>query len=347
MVTIGWYVHHQGSGHGARFCSIANALLEREPTVDIMGFGSVKPGGWEGPWTTLPRDDVPFPRGADESAGGALHWAPLLHEGMRQRSAAVVDWISRADCRIFVSDVSVEMLLLARLCSVPTVTFAMRGRRDDRAHILGYDISRAILAPWPGETQEHTPRGQARKIIPVGAFSRFDGFIDHDSRGGEGSPPSVLLVLGRGGHSIRIDELVDAASATPDWHWRVLGLDNDGKVENPSNITFLGQIRDIWSSLKAASVVAGPCGTNIVGEVAAARKPFIALPQSRPFDEQMAEARVLERYDLAEVAWTWPTPGRWQDLLISAATRDGNRWGWYNDGRGISRICDTIMETLG
>lgn len=346
--VIGWYVHHHGLGHSMRFVAVAECMRELAPDVEFVGLGSEKPKQWEGPWINLPRDDVPYPDEADERAGGALHWAPLMHRGMRQRSTATADWLSRSNCQLLVSDVSVEILLLARLCSVPTVAMAMRGRRDDRPHALGYDVSRAILAPWPAQTQEPLPSRWKDKLIAVGSFSRFDSFIDNSPAATGGTDTrNVLLILGYGGYELPFDKLAEAVSSTPRWYWRVLGVSAQEaemiEIEDHGNLTLLGHDSDVWSLLCNADVVVGPCGAGTVSEVAAARKPFIALPQARPFDEQVAQAKILQKHGLAEVVWSWPDASSWPDLLESATCRGGDRWRWYNDGKGSSRVCEALL----
>lgn len=343
--VIGWYVHHQGLGHAMRFVAVAQRMRELAPEVELVGLGSEPPKQWDGPWVNLPRDDVPYPKDADERAGGALHWAPLMHRGMRQRSAITADWLVRSNCRLFVADVSVEMLVLARLCSVPTVVVAMRGRRDDRPHALGYDVSRAILAPWPAETQEPLPNRWRDKLVMVGSFSRFDSLID-DTSAIHSRPgvKNVLLILGHGGHEVSFDKLTEATATTPTWHWYVLGVsEKESGIENKKNLTLLGHVDDVWPILRNSDVIVGPCGAGTVSEVAAARKPFIALPQARPFDEQVAQARILQKHGLADVAWSWPEASTWPVLLESAMSRYGNRWRWYNDGKGSTRACEALL----
>ena len=147
-LVIGWYVHHQGFGHGSRFAAVAGRMRQLFPFVDVVGLGSLRPGAWHHDWIDLPLDNLPKPTEAsDPRAGGALHYAPLRHDGFQARSVITADWLRAAKCDLFVVDVSIEMLLLGRLCSVPTVAVGMRGSREDRPHSLGFDVASAILAP--------------------------------------------------------------------------------------------------------------------------------------------------------------------------------------------------------
>lgn len=339
------YVHAQGFGHGTRFAAVAGRIRELSPSTAVVGLGSLRPAAWHGDWIDLPRDDVPPPdKTADVQAGGALHYAPLRHDGFQARSVITADWLRNAKCSLFVVDVSVEMLLLGRLCSVPTVTVGMRGSREDGPHSLGFDVATAILAPWPPETQHPGLDRRLDKIIAVGAFSRFDERICDAGTPAAGGHV-LLLMLGIGGHEISSADVAEAMAATPSWRWHIVGSDTDPwGIPWPAAATVHGCLTDPWPSLVHADVVIGPCGDGTLGEVAAARKPFIALPQARPHDEQMIQARVLQDHDLAEVAWSWPAAGDWTGLVDQALKRAGHRWRGFNDGQGAIRAARALLD---
>ena len=144
---IGYYIHHQGDGHVTRAATIARRL-GAEPVTGLSP--RPRPDGWDGPWITLPRDDVPAVGDAtDPTAHGALHWAPLAHAGLRARMAELAAWVRAAAPRLMVVDVSVEVSILIRAMGVPVVVMGMPGERGDAAHQLSYRIAQAIIAPWP------------------------------------------------------------------------------------------------------------------------------------------------------------------------------------------------------
>ena len=98
-------------------------------------------------------------------------------------------------------DVSVEMLLLGRLLGLPTATILMRGRRDDGAHALGYDVARH------------------HRVVHVRALGLPDGQIDFWALRHLRAQLGVEVFLGR------IKNLLDADSTN-----NLLGLlgDQDG-----------------------------------------------------------------------------------------------------------------------
>ena len=364
---IGYYIHHHGQGHLMRARCIAEQLQE-----EVTGLSSLAaPAGWPGEWIELDWDGVEAEGAVEPSAQGALHWAPLRHAGLRRRMAQLAEWIEIADPDALVCDVSVEVAGYARLMGVPVITVAMPGTREDDPHTLGYRLSSAILAPWPGFVSDATWLDRWRaKTHAVGAFSRFDGYErtlgsgagdvparardgrarasegraeagggltktgdsrakPGDGRGRAGDGRTVTVMLGAGGAEITADDVRQAASSTPGWMWNVLGAEGSW-VENP------------WQTLCASDVVVTHAGQNCIAEVAAARRPAIVIPQSRPYGEQLATARILQRERLAVVNPDWPQRDAWSTLLETALGLGGERWSRWSSGEGASRAARVI-----
>lgn len=147
-MLIGMYAHHHGSGHLFRCGAIAAELRSRGHQVCVF---SSRAGA-----------DVRVPLDVDEGKGkgrypefdahGALHWAPLRHQGLRERMAAFASFTAQRQPAAWYVDVSVEVLALVRLMGVPVVTLAMPGldgERRDAPHTLGYRLASRTLAAWP------------------------------------------------------------------------------------------------------------------------------------------------------------------------------------------------------
>ncbi|GAA2160439.1 glycosyltransferase [Pedococcus bigeumensis] len=332
---IGYYAHHQGSGHLTRLQSIAGALDE-----PVWGLSSAPaPEGWGSGWTQLARDDDPDPehlvRSGDPTAHGALHWVPRGHSGLARRAAEITAWVVEQQPRLVVVDVSVEVALLVRLAGVPTVVVAMPGDRRDRAHRLAYDTADALLAPWPRGTHDTAwPREWTAKAWFVGGISRFDHLTPGQpapsprSQGG-----SVLVLWGAGGRNTSAAELEAAKAATPSWTW----VERSPGV--PSDIP-------LWDELQRADVVVTHAGQNAVAEVAAARRPAVVVAQPRPFDEQVATARQLEAHEVAVGCESWPAADAWPGLLRHAVERGGAGWARWSTGQGAS-VAAAHLGTAG
>lgn len=329
---IGYYVHHHGHGHRHRATAIARHLQ-----TPVTGLSSApRPEGWAGAWVDLPRDDSSPDGALDPGAGGTLHWVPEHEAGLRDRMAEVSAWIRDVQPRLVVTDVSVEVALLARLHGVPVVTTVLPGDRTDAPHATVHRLSRRIIAAWP-DHQTDMVRGldvTDPRVARVGAISRFDGHdlappTRHSHR------PHVVLLHGSGGSELTEDEISCARAATPDWQWTVLGGPEPWHD-------------DPWTTLQTADVVVTHAGQNALAEVAAARVPAVVLPQPRPHDEQVTTATCLARSTRYPVVVPDVARGPdWAAVLETARGLDGQAWAAWNDGRGAPRAAAVIDEESG
>ncbi|SEC91243.1 UDP-N-acetylglucosamine:LPS N-acetylglucosamine transferase [Nocardioides exalbidus] len=323
---IGYYVHHVGTGHLNRARAVAAHL-------PVTGLSSLPvPDDWPGDWAVLDRDD----RGdvaTDETAGGALHWAPLGDDGLRSRMAAISSWISRARPAALVSDVSAEVALLARLHGVPVVSVVMPGDRGDRAHRAGYAASSALVAAWPpeadGMVRGLTPTDRGR-LHQVGGMSRVPlGLQGPLPLPGADGRRSALLVSGRGGGHPSREQVERIVADSPGWSWRVLG--GSGEWSD-----------DPGAAMRDADVVVLQAGQGAIADVASARRPAVVVPARRPFDEQVATGAVLEGESWpCRVLSRLPVTG-WSELLDDAASLDGRLWHLWSDGRAADRFVAVV-----
>ena len=163
-MSAGWYIHHHGTGHLQRY------RIMRRHLPGLVGLSSL-PRPADVPateWVGLP-DDAPAPATSDPRAGGALHWAPLRHPGLRDRMALIAAWLMATPPDVLVVDVSVEVAAFARMMGTPVVWIGQRGRRTDDPHRLAYMLSRVVV-PWTeavGSADSGLPAG----VRHVGALS--------------------------------------------------------------------------------------------------------------------------------------------------------------------------------
>lgn len=326
---VGYYVHHHGRGHLHRAAAIAAAL-----DLPVTGLSSLpRPSDWAGEWVSLPLDVAEGAPPKDQTAHGRLHWVPTGTDGLRERMAMVAAWIAAARPRVFVSDVSVEVALLARLHGVPVVSVALPGIRDDAAHALGFDVSTAIISAWPpgaaGMIEGLSASARAR-LHPVGAISRFPFCGRAAAPRGDGGPRRALVLAGAGGDGFTSDAIAAARASTPGWQIAHLGGSSGSWVADPR------------TALVAADVVVTHAGQNAVADVASARRPAVIVPQDRPHDEQRTTGRVLGAGDWPAVVVPEMPTGGWGGLLDAAFELDGSRWRDWNDGGGAARAAHVI-----
>ncbi|MFX4084890.1 glycosyltransferase [Sphingobium yanoikuyae] len=313
---IGYYVHHHGDGHRQRAIAIGQSL----DNVMLMGSGLAYRTG------NLPFLDLPDDRLDDSFAGidhvdrpSSLHYAPLDHEGLRQRTALMTGWIAEARPRLMVVDVSAEVAMLARLASVPTVYVRLSGRRLDAAHLDAFRAATALLAPFQDALDDdETPRWVREKTFYA------PGIVRSASQNISANDDVVLVVLGRGGAISNGEHWAAAARAAPAWQWRVIGPCTV-PADLPPNLELPGWVDDADAQIAAARVVIGAAGDGVVSAVLSARRPFICLPEPRPFDEQASKANRLAAVGGAIVRHEWPKPQEWPSL-IGRAIAQNQQW---------------------
>ncbi|EJL29599.1 hypothetical protein [Novosphingobium sp. AP12] len=329
---IGYYVHHHGAGHYARAAAIAAAC---DWPVTLLGTGIGDRG------IDL-SDDRPASgqfdgQDAANCRPAAIHYAPLDHEGVRMRVARISDWIAAARPALMVVDVSAEVAMLARLASVPTAYVRLNGVRDDAPHRDAFRAATALFAPFHGAMElPETPtwvREKTRYFPGITASASTEAAIDR----------RILVVFGRGGGPGDGELLAAAARACPEWQWRVIGP--AGRPAHcPANLVFAGWADEPQREIARAHIVVGAAGDGLVGAVMAADRPFVCVPEERPFGEQHATAGCLARLGAAVVSLTWPTAESWPELLGKALSLDGSARRTLHDANGAQKAAAWLAD---
>lgn len=306
---IGYYVHHHGAGH------LTRARVIREATslpVTLLG-------SWIGAEGIVLADDRLGDGfdGRDQAANrpNTLHYAPLDHDGIRSRVARISEWIAQARPLLMIVDVSVEVAMLARLASVPVLYVRLNGQRSDPAHLEAFRGAQALIAPFAQAMEDPaTPDWVRAKTYYAPGLS--------PALAAPGAPrDTVLVIVGEGGTSLTAAAIADAARACPDDTWRVVG-NLPAPSNGPGNLVFAGWTDAMADEVAKASVVVGAAGDGVVGLVMAADRPFVCIPEPRPFGEQHATASGLQRMGAAIVRPAWPDAHEWPATLAAARALD-------------------------
>lgn len=346
--VIGFYVHHHGAGHLARTIAVVRHLASSAVLFSTLAVDpNAVPDGTR--LVRLPDDRVEACPG-EADGGGALHWAPLGHRRLQERSGLIVDWLRRPEAELLVCDVSVEVALLARLCSVPTVVVRDHGARADRAHRLGFDVATAMLAPYPVELEDPAVSAQDRSRTWYGGlYGRSSGrrLSRDEARVALGlelvCERLLVIVTGAGGTSLDPQTAVAISAGLPGWRIVVLGPFPPGEVGH--GVRMLGWVSDPFPWMCAADVVAGHGGANLVADVAAAGRPFICVPEDRPHDEQRRRAQLLHSARAATVHSSWRPADRWPGLLDAAMQCGSERLHTWSCQASPERVADFLETT--
>ncbi|UFH51582.1 hypothetical protein [Pseudomonas sp. KNUC1026] len=296
------------------------SAIARALEVPVTLFGSRKPDGVlpsNVRWVELPLDYV---EGVSEPGLRQPALRPCrAYAASTSASATLAQWFEQHWPCLLVVDVSVEVALLARLCSVPTIYLRQHGERSDSAHRLAYDTAQGLLAPYP---QAMAAAGDpwAGKTFHSGWLSRYNGRVVR-----EAEPGTVLLISGHGGSGLSAGYARAVARQCPAWQVRVAGPTSMG--EGSANLQWLGVLADPADEMQRAEIVVGSASDSLVSEAAALGCRYVAVGEQRPFDEQSDQARRLDAWGAAlGLEEGWPAAERWPALLEQARALDGLAW---------------------
>ncbi|WP_088185376.1 glycosyltransferase [Sphingobium sp. Z007] len=329
---IGYYVHHHGAGHRQRAEAIATAC---EWPVVLLGTGLGAAG------IDLPDDRPVSGRfdGIDEATTrpAALHYAPIHHDGVRSRVARITQWIAAERPALMVIDVSAEVAMLARLASVPTLYVRLNGDRSDEAHLDAFRGATGLLAPFHRDLEMPSTlawiRDKTTYLPGITATPHINA--PQENR--------ILVVIGRGGSPGDGAAIARAARACPDMHWRVIGPVTV-PVDQPANLDLAGWVDDPAREIADAGLIVGAAGDGLVGAVMAADRPFLCVPEARPYGEQRATALALDALRAAIMIETWPSPDQWPSLIDRATALPTHARKRLHDPHGVDAAAAWIAS---
>lgn len=326
---VGYFVHHHGHGHAKRCLAIARELHPRRITIFCAQTDIFPDLPENAEVVEIPNFHGKQARSAQlhrEPACQALDCAPLGVSAIRGTGGIIAAWLAMEDPVLFVVDVSAELALLGRICSVPVVKIRMHGDREDDAHNAAYSACSGMLAPfhelleqpdWPEHFRERTfyTGGliDTRKPAPDKDEARRKLGLRDDQQ-------VFVVVAGNGGVGIPIAPVTVAARAYPDSLWLTVGKTvRYGHETDFSNLVDVGWVDNVMDYLAAADVVVATPGDTLTHEIASVGRPLICIPEWCYYGEQACKAQALEAKDLAVYSPTWPASfGQWRRLVDRA-----------------------------
>ncbi len=326
---FGYFVHHQGRGHAERCAAIVRALPRSRPVTLFCARPDILPAmGREVEIIAIP--SLFEPTGAERSADwvatpDTLHCAPLGWPGIRQAMAQMTAFFASADPVLMICDVSAEVAQLARICSVPHVKILQHGDRTDAGHRAAYDGAAGLIVPCDERLAQPdwTPAMRSKAVFAGGLgieTTRLDRAAARRRLGLPATGQIVVVLSGGGGSGFAAAPLALGARAMPDATWITLGqVARDWHATEPANLTHKGWVDTVPDHLAAADLVVASTGNTTCQQILASGTPWIAIPEWRYFDEQVAKARAL---DTAGVAIHLPalpaSVPAWRDAIAHA-----------------------------
>ncbi len=262
----------------------------------------------------------------------SFHYAPYYSAAYQQRAVMLSNWVAQNNPTAVIVDVSAEISQYLRFLGVPVIAVRQHGDRTDYPHLAGYDAAYKLFAPFPHILEYgSTPSWIQTKTIYSLGFSRYSGRVLDRSTARKKlniSPQQqvVLVLNGKGGAKHSLSTIAQAALATPEWLWLVVGKTEQNCHIVPDNISVEGWCEDTYLYLKAADVAIASAGHNTVMEIGTAKIPFICIPEARPFDEQEVKAKSLFRLGLCIVMDNFPSNNSLEDILQRLKQSDTNKW---------------------
>lgn len=262
----------------------------------------------------------------------SFHHAPYYDNAERQKMSAIAKWVEQTNPTAVIVDDSAEIIQYLRLLAVPVIAIRQDGDRSDFPHLCGYNAAYKLLALFPQILEPPvTPNWMIDNTIYVAGFSRYSSktLTKGEARAKLEicSKQKVVLVL-NGSEKAQhlLSQIALAASASPEWLWLVVGKIRRDCGSLPENIAVLGWREDIYTYVKAADVAIASGGHNIMMEIGTAKTPFMCIPDDKPFEEQRAEAKLLEELGLCFVTDVFPDGNSVKFLLGKLQTMDVSRW---------------------
>lgn len=264
-VHIGYYIGHQGTGHLNRAFCFYNELFANKVDFKLYIFTHKHNIDHLFRYNTT---IIPIP--APEYTGKQRSCYEDYYPNIKEIVIPVVKACLEYNISTFVCDVNIEVANAVRPLVDRLITICLHGTRDDLPHVNVFALSDRVIAPFSSRLGDHYTNSIDNlkysggfiktQYLPV---NNTEVEVDYD----------ILILLGKGG------DVYD-----PKYHKncpRVLVLGKDKSVADPSTY------------IKNASIVIGNAGNSIVHEVSYYNKPFICMPEFRPYDEQYIKAQIL------------------------------------------------------
>ena len=290
---IGYYAHQHGSGHCRYGELLANYFRD-----DLTVFTSYDYQFSEGVHYIKLEDENPDGSTCQQNQVEPpyyLHYSPVGQKSIQKRSLQLLQGIIDRNIKLLIVDVSAEIAALARSSSIPYAYIKLPGNRGDKGHLAAFQGAVFIIAYYPENFEDPgTPEWVRNKTIYLGFQSRntsSPGFRTAEKI------DNLTVISGKGGNENLRKSLPAIVRRFRNATITVLG-EFERQPEFP-NVQYKGFVEDINAYLSHSDLIVANCGMNTVSEIVRLKKPFLAIPEKRPFKEQTSMAFHLVQNGLA------------------------------------------------
>ncbi len=354
---VGFFVHHQGTGHAKRCQAIIRELRDCDVTIFSASkdlFSDLP----EGVNFQLLPDMIQAPaRVRDAKAQETpeiFHCVPLGVREMRETFGKIAAWALGEDPHLLFIDVSAELAILSRILSVPAVKVRMHGNRDDPGHRAAYESCSGLLAPYHEEIEDpaYCKKFRDKTFYSGGLCTTTQQPLTREQAREKLNLPKdreiILAMNGAGGKGTSYASMTLGARARPAALWLTVGqIFTEGHETDFPNLRNLGWVENGQDYIAAADVVIASGGDNTVTEIARIGRPFICIPEWRYFDEQLKKSESFHAFGAAVCSEQWPgTLARWNELIEKSKKLDLKNQGELFDPSAAKKSADYLMNLM-
>lgn len=292
---IVYYAHKHGFGHSnsaQEFCKLFNqkALVMTSSDFDFKdSIEVIKIGDEDTTYPEYLKTAYNLPRYA--------HYLPKSEDRILYRNFQILESCLSCDIKFAMIDVSVETAIQFRIAGIPYAYHKMLGYRKDLPHQMAFEASEFLFAYYPEVIENCSFNDLRSKTHYLGFISRFKfRHVDNFNLINRNTRLTVLILTGRGGTMLTSDLLTTICLQNCSYKFTVVGADNLIKLDNVRQIDFENELEGL---IENHDVVISSCGINLTAEILSIKNKFIAIPEYRPFKEQVDIMDGLIRNHLA------------------------------------------------
>lgn len=300
---IGYYAHHQGTGHMRTalqvipFISEPVILLSSVPKPDNLPANVT--------YIELIDDSV---AGYEQPDDSLFMYTPQS-EYVLSRYQQILAAIKEYDITTMYVDVSMEVALFCKTLGLTVGHNVLLGNRDDARHTLLFDACDYYVSDNDPRLDGLSKRHGPKEVQYVGGISRYKKAELQATQ----TVKNIVITLSPKSERTTMEHFAATAQSYPDITWHIVGP-ADEEFSEP-NIVMHGTVGNPYELYQHADVIVGAGGHNTIMEAASLGKRFVCIPEDRPYEEQVVAAKALAENAMAVYRPSLPVAHEWDAVF--------------------------------